>query len=81
MQYRHPSLYCALLYYASQMLCSLQTEGKCLHHQKDYDLLYCDTRLILVVWNKPHDISEYACIIRVPKNTELNGIDVGLGKI
>lgn len=72
LQYRHTPLYCALLYHASQMLCILQAEGKCLHYQKDYDLLYSHSLLILVVWNKPHNISEYACIICVQKNTELN---------
>ena len=40
------------------MLHFLQTEGKTLHQQKDYDSLYCDTEFIVVVWNQNCSISE-----------------------
>ena len=36
--------YCALFYYASQVLCYLQIEGKTPHQQKDYDLLFVCSR-------------------------------------
>lgn len=44
----HSLLYCASLYYASQMLPFLQIEGK-IYQQKDYNLIYYDTRFIVVV--------------------------------
>lgn len=44
-------IYCAWLYWFSQMLCLLQIEGKTLPLQKDYDWLYCDPRFIAVAWN------------------------------
>ena len=35
-------LYCALFYFASEVLFFLQIEGKTIHQQKDFNLLYCD---------------------------------------
>lgn len=40
-----------LFYCASRVLYFLQTEGETLRQQKDYDLLYYDTRFVAVVWN------------------------------
>lgn len=49
-----------VLYGASWMLLffSLQIEGKTLHLQKDFYLLYCDSLIIMVVWNPKHNIFE-----------------------
>ena len=38
------------------MLCFLHIEGKALHLQKYYNSLYCDARLIVVVWNQTYRI-------------------------
>ena len=40
------------------MLPILQTQGKTLHHQKDYNSLYCITRFIAVVWPRTRNIAE-----------------------
>ena len=40
------------------MLHVLQIEGKTLHQQKDYDLLYCDSSFLAGVWNQTHSIFE-----------------------
>ena len=34
-------------------------EGKTLHQQKDYDLLYCDTCFIVVAWSYLQAMSVY----------------------
>lgn len=50
--YKHTSFYCMQLYCASQILCFfLQTEGKRLHQQKDYNF-------IAVIWIKTCNISK-----------------------
>lgn len=33
-------------------------EGKTFYQQEDYNLLYCDTQFIVVVWNWTSNISE-----------------------
>ena len=40
------------------MLWAFLIEGKNLHQQKDYDLLYYDSHFIGVVWNWTHNIFE-----------------------
>lgn len=48
--YRYTLFYCILLYCTSQMLPLLKKkiEGKALHQQRDYDLLYCG---LLLQWS------------------------------
>lgn len=43
----------------------LQSEGKTLHQQKDYDSLYCDSHFIEVVWKWNRNISEVCLDITV----------------
>ena len=43
----------------------LQIENKTLHQQKDYNLLYCYTGFVVVVWYPTNNILRYACTIFV----------------
>lgn len=49
-------LLCALLSFLD--IAFLQIEGKALHQQKDYNLLFCDIHFFVEVWNRTHNISE-----------------------
>lgn len=46
----------------------LQIEGKTLHQQKDYNLLYCHTGFIVVMWNQTLNMSEIFLYIAYGKN-------------
>lgn len=75
-QYKHTSFYCTSLYCTAQILHFLQIEDKTLQQQKDYyNLLYCDTRFIAVVWNWTLNISEiclYMLLSCIEKNDRGN---------
>lgn len=43
------------------LLLLLQFEGKNLHHQKNYNSLYCDICFIVVLWKNPVITPRYAC--------------------
>lgn len=49
-------------------------KGKNFHQQKDYDLLYCDTQFIAMIWNRTRNISE-VCLYSSSQNKyiALNG--------
>lgn len=53
----------ALLHFTD--IVSLQIEGKTLHQQKDYDLLYGNTCFIVVVWKWTHSISEVCLYLKI----------------
>lgn len=42
-----------------------QIEGKTLHKQRNYNLLYCDNHFMVVVWNQTYSISE-VCLYSSP---------------
>ena len=65
LKYRQISFYCASPFCSSHRCCIfLQIEGKTLHQQKDYNLLYCDTVFTAVVWYQTYNIFEiFLCVL------------------
>lgn len=51
----------------------LQTEGKTLHLQKDYDSLYCDTLFVAVVWNPIRSISKVRLYRKIKQGKGIEG--------
>lgn len=59
--------YLILLRFTGAAFFFLQTEGKTLHHQKDYDSLCCDAYFVTVVWNQNGSISKTCLCMFVRK--------------
>lgn len=55
-------MYFAVLHF-SDIALFLQTEGKTLHQQKVYDLIYCDIYFIAVFWKRTNNIFEVCLYI------------------
>lgn len=55
--YRYTLLYCGSYWLHFAAVVFLQTKGKTLHQQENYNLLYCDTCFIAALWNQTHNIS------------------------